>query len=189
MLSVRPVVHAQAAATARQQAQTSLAGLAVVIEAAHRDAAARALSVASARRAAIRAAAKRAAARRAAARQAGARQAQAQPAATDAAVEPVPPGTAQGIAEQMLAQYGWTGQFACLDALWTNESGWNVYAQNPSSGAYGIPQALPADKMASAGPDWESDAATQIRWGLAYIQGSYGSPCAAWSHEEATGWY
>jgi hypothetical protein len=89
----------------------------------------------------------------------------------------------------MLAQYGWSGQFSCLDALWELESGWNAYAENPSSGAYGIPQAMPGSKMASAGPDWQSDAATQIRWGLTYIRSLYGSPCAAWSHEEATGWY
>jgi hypothetical protein len=90
----------------------------------------------------------------------------------------------------MLVQYDWdSGQFSCLDALWTHESGWNVYARNPSSGAYGIPQALPGDKMASAGPDWPANAATQIRWGLTYIQGRYGSPCAAWAHEQAKGWY
>ena len=90
----------------------------------------------------------------------------------------------------MLSQFGWSSsQFSCLQPLWALESGWNVYASNPSSGAYGIPQALPGSKMASAGPDWQSDAATQIRWGLTYIQGSYGSPCAAWSHEEADGWY
>ncbi len=89
----------------------------------------------------------------------------------------------------MLLQYGWSGQFSCLDALWGRESGWNVDAENPSSGAYGIPQALPASKMASAGPDWRSDAATQISWGLGYIRAQYGSPCAAWDHEEAVGWY
>ena len=99
-------------------------------------------------------------------------------------------GSPQQIALAMLASYGWSsGQFTCLDALWQQESGWNVYASNPGSGAYGIPQALPGSKMASAGPDWETDAATQIRWGLSYIQATYGSPCAAWSHEESTGWY
>ena len=90
----------------------------------------------------------------------------------------------------MLGSYGWpSSQFGCLVSLWNLESGWNVYASNPSSGAYGIPQALPGSNMASAGPDWQSNAATQIRWGLTYIQGTYGSPCAAWSHEEADGWY
>ena len=56
-------------------------------------------------------------------------------------------------------------------------------------GAYGIPQALPGSRMASAGPDWQTNAATQIRWGLQYIKSTYGSPCAAWDHEQATGWY
>jgi len=101
----------------------------------------------------------------------------------------VPSGTPRQIAGMMLVQYGWAGQSFCLSALWTRESGWNVYAENPSSGAYGIPQALPASKMAAAGPDWRSDAATQISWGLGYIRAQYGSPCAAWHHEEAVGWY
>jgi hypothetical protein len=98
-------------------------------------------------------------------------------------------GSPQQIAEGMLGQFGWSGQFSCLDSLWNVESGWNPTAENPNSGAYGIPQALPGSKMASAGPDWQTDAATQILWGLQYIQSTYGSPCAAWSHEEATGWY
>jgi hypothetical protein len=99
-------------------------------------------------------------------------------------------GTPQQIAQAMLGQFGWSsGQFSCLDPLWERESGWNIYAENPGSGAYGIPQALPGSKMASAGPDWQSSAYTQIKWGLEYIQGSYGSPCGAWDHEEADGWY
>jgi hypothetical protein len=90
----------------------------------------------------------------------------------------------------MLGSYGWrSGQFGCLVSLWNTESGWDVHASNPSSGAYGIPQALPGSKMASAGPDWESNATTQIRWGLGYIKSLYGSPCAAWSHEQSSGWY
>jgi len=103
---------------------------------------------------------------------------------------PTPSGSAQQIALAMLASYGWSAsQFTCLQPLWAHESGWNVYASNPGSGAYGIPQALPGSKMARAGPDWQTDAATQIRWGLNYIQATYGSPCAAWAHEQATGWY
>ena len=98
--------------------------------------------------------------------------------------------TSRQTAKRMLAHYGWgAGQFSCLDLLWTRESGWNVYARNPRSGAYGIPQALPGRKMASAGPYWRSDPATQIRWGLTYIKGRYGSPCGAWAHERARGWY
>jgi hypothetical protein len=106
------------------------------------------------------------------------------------AVPPATPsGTAQQIAMSMLASYGWSSsEFSCLEPLWQRESGWNVYAGNPD-GAYGIPQALPGSKMASAGADWQTDAATQIRWGLSYIQSRYGSPCAAWAHSEATGWY
>ena len=139
------------------------------------------------------AAAARAAAAKAAAQAAAAKAAQqqaAQQTAVQQAAPSAPSGSPEQIAEQMLSQFGWSsGQFSCLQPLWELESGWNIYASNPSSGAYGIPQALPGSKMSSAGPDWESDAATQIRWGLEYIQGTYGSPCAAWSHEEADGWY
>ena len=99
-------------------------------------------------------------------------------------------GSPQQIALAMLPEFGWsTDQFDCLDALWNAESGWNPYASNPGSGAYGIPQALPGSKMASAGPDWQTNPATQISWGLSYIQATYGSPCAAWDHEQADGWY
>jgi hypothetical protein len=82
-----------------------------------------------------------------------------------------------------------TGAISCLEPLWEHESGWNVTAENPSSGAYGIPQALSGTMMASSGPDWQTNAATQIRWGLTYIQGRYGSPCGAWAHEESDNWY
>jgi hypothetical protein len=105
-------------------------------------------------------------------------------------VVPVAQGDPQQIAEGMLASYGWpTAQFSCLQPLWNRESGWNVYASNPESGAYGIPQALPGSKMAAAGPDWQTNAATQIRWGMLYIKGTYETPCAAWAHEQRYGWY
>jgi hypothetical protein len=151
---------------------------------------------AAARQAALRQQAAKLAARRAAAQAAAdqavqqqSQQQQAQPSQATSAPA-VPSGSAQQIAMGMLGSYGWSsGQFSCLDSLWNEESGWNVYATNPSSGAYGIPQALPGSKMASAGPDWQTDAATQIRWGLTYIQSLYGSPCGAWAHEEADGWY
>jgi len=102
----------------------------------------------------------------------------------------VPTGSPQQIAMAMLGSYGWSSsEFSCLDQLWTRESGWNPQAANPYSGAFGIPQALPGSKMASAGADWATNPATQIRWGLGYIRELYGSPCGAWSHELATGAY
>lgn len=86
--------------------------------------------------------------------------------------------------------YGWSGdEWACLDALWKRESGWSHTAENRSSGAYGIPQALPGSKMASFGSDWRTNPETQIKWGLSYISGRYGTPCGAWSHSERKGWY
>ena len=98
-------------------------------------------------------------------------------------------GSPQQIATAMLGSYGWSSsEFGCLNELWTRESGWNPAAANPS-GAFGIPQALPGSKMASAGADWQTNPATQIRWGLGYIRDLYGSPCGAWDHELATGSY
>ena len=92
---------------------------------------------------------------------------------------PAASGSPQQIAEAMLASFGWSSsQFSCLDPLWAHESGWSVTAYNAGSGAFGIPQALPGSRMASAGPDWQTNAATQIRWGLEYIKGTYGSPAA-----------
>ncbi len=100
------------------------------------------------------------------------------------------PGSAQAIAAEMVAARGWgAGEFDCLVALWKKESGWNVYAYNASSGAYGIPQALPGNKMATAGADWQTNAATQISWGLGYIQARYGTPCGAWGQSQSVGWY
>jgi hypothetical protein len=94
------------------------------------------------------------------------------------------------IAKALLSSFGWSeDQFGCLDSLWTRESGWNVHADNPSSSAYGIPQALPGSKMSSAGSDWATNPVTQIRWGLGYIQDRYGSPCSAWGHSESHGFY
>src|SRR6201994_3928505 len=93
------------------------------------------------------------------------------------------PGTAQSIAYNMLGDFGFApSQMSCL------ESGWRYDAENPS-GAYGIPQSLPASKMASAGSDYLTNPATQIKWGLGYIKDVYGSPCAAWDFELANGYY
>jgi hypothetical protein len=142
----------------------------------------------AARKAAAAAAARTAAAQaRAATAQA---RATAQPGQTASATVPAASGSPRQIAQAMLASFGWaSSQFSCLDPLWEHESGWSVSAANSGSGAFGIPQALPGSRMASAGPDWQTSATTQIKWGLQYIKGTYGSPCAAWAHEEATGWY
>ena len=137
-------------------------------EAAAKQAAAEKAAHAAAARAAAKAAAKRAAKARA-----------------GAALS----GSPQQIAQKLLNQKGEGSQFSCLQPLWGQESKWSVSANNPGSGAYGIPQALPGSKMASAGPDWQSSAKTQIKWVLQYIQSTYGSPCAAWSHEQSAGWY
>ena len=91
----------------------------------------------------------------------------------------------------MMRHFHWSSrrQYPSLNKLWSRESGWNVHASNPYSGAYGIPQAVPGSKMASAGPSWRSSARTQIRWGLRYIRDRYGSPRRAWRHETSVGWY
>jgi septal ring factor EnvC (AmiA/AmiB activator) len=102
----------------------------------------------------------------------------------------VDPAAAQAYAQGQLGNYGWgNDQMGCLIRLWNQESGWRANAVNPSSDAYGIPQSLPASKMSSAGPDWLTNANTQINWGLNYISGRYGSPCGAWSHEVGYNWY
>ena len=102
----------------------------------------------------------------------------------------VPPPSPRQIALSLLPAYGWdSGQFSCLDAVWTRESNWNPYAENSSSGAYGIPQALPGTKMATVGADWPTNATTQIKWGLGYIRQSYGSPCGAWAFWQYHSWY
>jgi hypothetical protein len=146
----------------------------------------------AAQQAAKAAAAKASAAKAAKAAKAAAAKAaatkKAQPARQAAAITPT--GSPEQVAERMLSQFGWSsGQFSCLQPLWEHESGWSVTAENPSSGAYGIPQSLPGDKMASAGADWQTDATTQIRWGLGYVKSVYGTPCAAWQNEVNLGYY
>ncbi|OLO58636.1 hypothetical protein BKH23_12820 [Actinomyces oris] len=103
-------------------------------------------------------------------------------------------GDAQAYAKTQMKAYGWDdNQFACLVELWNHESGWNYTADNPTSDAYGIPQALPGEKMASEGADWATNPQTQIRWGLKYIKDrpDYGSPCAAWTlwQQRSPHWY
>ena len=87
-------------------------------------------------------------------------------------------------------KYHWdTVQFGCLNALWIRESGWSTHSYNSSSGAYGIPQAMPGSKMATGGSNWRTNPETQIRWGANYIRARYGTPCSAWSHSRWYGWY
>jgi len=100
------------------------------------------------------------------------------------------PGSAKAIAYGMVQARGWgEDQYNCLVSLWQKESGWNTFAANKSSGAYGIPQALPGSKMGSAGGDWATNPATQITWGLGYITARYGDPCGAYGASQSKGWY
>jgi eukaryotic-like serine/threonine-protein kinase len=103
---------------------------------------------------------------------------------------PADPAEAKKIAYNMLPTFGFnqTEQYTCLVILWGTLSNWNIYAQN-NSGYYGIPQARPGDLMAEVGPDWRTDATTQIRWGLRYIKETYGNPCTAWQYAESNGTY
>ena len=104
---------------------------------------------------------------------------------------PPDPGSAQYIAYNMLASFGFspTTFLGCLKEMWDRESGWRYDAENPASGAYGIPQALPGSKMASAGADWQTNPATQIEWGLGYIKAIYGDPCKAWAFWQVNHYY
>jgi hypothetical protein len=98
--------------------------------------------------------------------------------------------TPRQIARRLLGRFHWgERQFPALNDLWSRESSWNKHAENLYTGAYGIPQAEPGDKMSTAGAHWQTSARTQILWGLKYIKARYGSPRGAWDHELATGWY
>jgi len=96
----------------------------------------------------------------------------------------------RAVGRLLVADHGWSdAQFGCLDSLWAKESGWRWNASNSSSGAAGIPQALPGSKMASFGSDWATNPITQIKWGLHYISNRYGTPCSAWAQSRAANWY
>ncbi|MBT2449919.1 peptidoglycan-binding protein [Streptomyces sp. ISL-43] len=103
------------------------------------------------------------------------------------------PRTLYQVAQSQFGAHGWTvsAQFGCLKSLWIGESNWKVYATNPSSGAYGIPQSLPGNKMAVSGGDWADNPVTQIKWGLKYIDERYGTPCKAYDTWKARSphWY
>jgi hypothetical protein len=117
-----------------------------------------------------------------------AEQARRQAAITHAAREAVRDPKAYAI--KLIEDRGWSdGQFQCLDRLWTRESNWKYRASNATSGAVGIPQALPGSKMAAVANDWQTNPVTQMKWGLNYITQRYGTPCSAWAHSQQTGWY
>ncbi|AIY03895.1 hypothetical protein ART_4296 [Arthrobacter sp. PAMC 25486] len=100
------------------------------------------------------------------------------------------PAGAKAYAAGSLGSFGWgQDQFQCLDNLWERESNWRTNATNPSSGAYGIAQALQPSRYGDVGNDWLTNYRTQVTWGLGYIQGRYGSPCGAWDHSQTIGWY
>ena len=115
------------------------------------------------------------------------------PAPAAAPVQPVAiddPAGAQAYAAAQLPAHGWAAsEMQCLQKLWTKESDWKTTATNPSSGAYGVVQSLPAEKMASAGADYRTNYRTQINWGLKYVQDRYGSPCGALNFHYANNWY
>jgi hypothetical protein len=177
---------AEEAAPATVPAVAGASASAVLAGAAQRDATALTHQVQSAQEVQRRAtAAKAAAAKRAAVAAALKARAEAKARATrDALRNP------QGIAKIMVLERGWSAsQFSCLRSLWQRESGWSLRADNPTSSAYGIPQALPGSRMASAGPDWRTNPVTQITWGLTYVADRYGTPCGAWAHSQSHGWY
>ena len=99
-------------------------------------------------------------------------------------------GSNRHIGKQLAAAHGWTGeQWVCLNNLWTKESGWSTHSSNSSGTAWGIPQALPGSKMKSAGSDWRTNPATQITWGIGYIEHRYRFACNAWAHWQSHNWY
>lgn len=184
---------AQHAVSARKAADAKArSAAAAVLQRAAKARVAAAKQAAERKAAEKKAAEKEAATKAAATKVAGTRRTTSPTTSRDSARPPAPSfsGSPQAYASSMLSSYGWDqGQLGCLVSLWTRESSWQTSATNPSSGAYGIPQSLPGSKMASAGADWRSNPATQIRWGLGYIRSTYGSPCGAWGHSQATGWY
>ncbi|MGW3275484.1 aggregation-promoting factor C-terminal-like domain-containing protein [Streptomyces kronopolitis] len=144
------------------------------------EAAAQSKAAAAKRKAQVQAAARRASARKHTP-QHSTRSASRRPLHSRAATVP----GAKALARTRLS----TTQYNCLDSLIRRESGWNHRAANPSSGAYGLMQALPGSKMSSAGADWRTNPRTQIKWGLSYIKSRYGTPCGAWNFWTKNGWY
>ncbi|WP_309075186.1 hypothetical protein [Paenarthrobacter sp.] len=176
---------ADKAAADKAAAEKAAADQAAAAQAAAEKAAAdQAAAQAAAEKAAADAAAKQAADAAAAAAAAEAAAAAAAPKAVD------DPAAAKAYAASILGNYGWSqAEMTALNTLWEKESNWKTTATNPSSGAYGIVQSLPATKMATAGSDWQTNYQTQIKWGLNYIKERYGSPSAALGFHLANNWY
>ncbi|MFZ3451774.1 hypothetical protein [Arthrobacter sp. 7Tela_A1] len=190
--SVEPGPAAPEAAGPTSPATSSGDEAAAVDQAAEQEAARAASAELAAAEAAEQEAAERTAAEQAAAEEAAAEQAAAGEAAriAAAAVPVDDPAGAKAYAASVLGNHGWdASQMTCLDTLWAKESEWLTSATNASSGAYGIPQALPGIKLAAAGSDWQTNYQTQITWGLTYIQSRYGSPCSALNFHYANNWY
>lgn len=100
------------------------------------------------------------------------------------------PAVSRAVGRALAEAHGWRGaQFVCLDRVVGRESRWRLWALNPSSGAFGIPQSLPGGKMASAGSEWRTNPVPQVLWMLRYIAGRYGTPCGALAHSLSSGWY
>ncbi|MEU5401794.1 transglycosylase SLT domain-containing protein [Streptomyces sp. NPDC005963] len=108
-----------------------------------------------------------------------------------ASAAPAAPAAAEVVSAKTIAKkmINDEAQFQCFDKIVEHESNWDIDASNPSSGAYGLVQALPGTKMATAGSDWRTNPATQIEWGLDYMKDRYGSACGAWSSWQVQGWY
>jgi hypothetical protein len=176
----------------RVEAQSMADAVAAQIEAQRvaAEQAAAATAQAAAEQAAAQALADQAAAKAAAAKAAAAATAKATARPAPTTIVPSSPAPASGSVKDFASSLvGGGEQFACLDRLFQKESGWNAAASNRSSGAFGIPQALPGSKMASAGADWATNPNTQVVWGVGYVNGRYGSACAAWAAWQAKGWY
>lgn len=141
------------------------------------------------KKAAKEAAAKREAARKAAAKKAAEKKAEQSKPSADAGDFPVKASYSTAEVKQMARKIVGGGQFQCFSNIVDRESGWNYRASNPSSGAYGLVQALPGNKMSSVASDWKTNPATQIKWGLNYMNDRYDSPCGAWDFWQANGHY
>jgi hypothetical protein len=172
---------------AGQQAQVQTASLTqqANVQAIAADASAKKAAEESARKAA----AKTAIAKKKAAEQAAKEREAKAAASRDASSFPVQSSYTVAQIQAMARQMVPASQWQCFSNIVSHESSWNYRAVNPSSGAYGLFQALPGSKMASAGADWQTNPATQIKWGLQYMNGRYGSPCGAWSFWQANHWY